>query len=184
MEHSKLIGFWRSHPEDGLPHPASLDEPYPRPLKSILIHYLSSHAYIESYEQAYSFCRFQCPESQANPVKMGLTTLTDGRGWIWPEGLSHYVSTHNVGLPQDFVLHVLNVCRSASPPALHGDPVSHVDDPRCDVYCADLPRLLPVRNHLLLGPGDVAPIPLPKALAAWLTSRTAWLKPEGEKQGE
>jgi hypothetical protein len=178
MDESKLMGFWQSHPGDGFPLPIPSNKPpYTLPLRRILLHYLSLHAYIESYEQAYSFCRFHCPESQANPAGMGLTTLTDG-SWIWPEGLSHYVAVHHVSLPQDFVLHVLNACRTAMAPALRGDPVVHVDDSRCAAYSAELPALLPCRNHLLLGQGGTTPEPLPRAIASWLSSRTSWLKPE------
>lgn len=37
---------------------------------------------------------------------MGSRELTDGE-WVWPEGLSHYVREHGVGLPEQFISHVL-----------------------------------------------------------------------------
>ena len=46
-----------------------------------------------------SFCRFDCG---VDARSMGYRDLTDGT-WIWPEGLSHYVSEHNVVLPAEFL---------------------------------------------------------------------------------
>lgn len=53
----------------------------------------------------YSHCRFEdcsIPETQ-----MGSGNLTDGV-FDWPEGLAHYVDTHNVALPDEFLHYVLH----------------------------------------------------------------------------
>ena len=33
---------------------------------------------------------------------MGVYDLTDGV-WVWPQGLHHYVSEHNIRLPEKFI---------------------------------------------------------------------------------
>jgi hypothetical protein len=56
-----------------------------------------------SYSLGYSWCRFLCGVPRED---MGYETRHDGR-WIWPEGLSHYVRTHGITLPDEFVEHAL-----------------------------------------------------------------------------
>src|SRR5262245_41076878 len=49
----------------------------------------------------FSFCRFKCgiPDQQ-----MGSVSLSDGT-WGWPEGLAHYVESHAIALPDQFLEH-------------------------------------------------------------------------------
>ena len=46
-----------------------------------------------------SYCRVGCWRTF-----LGSKDLTDGV-WVWPEGLAHYVGTHGVRLPDEFVAH-------------------------------------------------------------------------------
>jgi hypothetical protein len=46
----------------------------------------------------FSTCRFGCAGA------VGSRELTDGV-WLWPEGLGHYVETHAICLPDDFLAH-------------------------------------------------------------------------------
>jgi hypothetical protein len=39
-----------------------------------------------------------------NMTGNGSRDLTDGT-WVWPEGLAHYITTHDVILPDEFVEH-------------------------------------------------------------------------------
>lgn len=67
--------------------------------------------------RGYSWCRV-CGDCAKH---MGSAELTDGV-WLWPEGLSHYVRHHSVGLPEPFITHAL-----ASPPLMHA-PADAVAD--------------------------------------------------------
>ena len=49
----------------------------------------------------------------------GNTEMTDGEHFVWPEGLGHYVESHNVRLPAE----VLEVARRG--PARPVDPIEH-----------------------------------------------------------
>lgn len=101
MQPSSLIaiGFWYSEQEPHFPHPRALvGAGYgQRDLKRIC-EYLRSGKEFMGY-LGYSSCRFGCriPDS-----RMGSCDLTDGV-WLWPEGLAHYVETHDVRLPEKFV---------------------------------------------------------------------------------
>lgn len=54
------------------------------------------HAYL-----GFSHCRFECgiPDRE-----MGSRDLTDGT-WVWPEGLPHYLTVHQIALPDEFLAH-------------------------------------------------------------------------------
>jgi hypothetical protein len=93
----KTVGYWKSEDEPNFPDPQLLvcndiEE------KPNIIEYLDSGIICE-FSLGYSYCRFDCgiPED-----KMGDSDLTDGI-WVWPQGLSHYVSLHNVQLPSEFI---------------------------------------------------------------------------------
>lgn len=65
--------------------------------------YLDSGLVYKKY-RGYSWCRFGCDIPSDS---MGSCELTDGL-WVWPEGLSHYLRCHSVGLPEDFMVHALS----------------------------------------------------------------------------
>ncbi len=108
---SKMIGYW--HASDGgstwdnqqFPHPEILVDPnwYPFERDSIVA-YLSS-GWTHTQWRGLSSCRFMlCGESSVN---MGSACLTDGE-WVWPEGLVHYIKTHDVQLPEEFITTMRN----------------------------------------------------------------------------
>lgn len=106
------VGFWASSVDDrsGLPLPQSLVEAswlasLPQNDRERLQWYLTSGAFVESHELAFSFCRFQCDLAVENPKVMGACTLTDGT-FCWPEGFWHYVKHHGVKPPAEFLEHV------------------------------------------------------------------------------
>lgn len=99
------VGFWRRYedkqldPQDLRPWPEQT--PCLNPNLDILIEYLSIGT-IESFEYGYATCRLcglYCDE-------MGCCSLTDGK-YVWPEGLSHYLTHHNIILPQEFIDYAL-----------------------------------------------------------------------------
>ena len=85
--------------DDELPAPQELVGLDPR-LASVA-DYLD-HGVIHERYRGMSWCRFACGEWH-----MGSCDLTDGV-WLWPQGLSHYLRTHSVLLPEAFIDHALN----------------------------------------------------------------------------
>lgn len=121
------IGFWADprDPEDPRPLPARLvDEEWALSTEAHAVALYLHSGFLESYELGYSFCRFGCGDRGHSrgdgftwfgrkvratgrlPDKfMGCCTLTDGK-YAWPEGFAHYVSTHAVRPPEEFLTHV------------------------------------------------------------------------------
>ena len=98
------VGFWRACEGDGRPLPASGSAASP-PSREALS-YLTSAALVESVELGFSYCRL-C--SLRGPA-MGCANLTDGV-FVWPEGLHHYVTVHDVALPPEFEAHIARVLK-------------------------------------------------------------------------
>ena len=92
----KVVGFWNIRGLQKYIHPEHLVE---RQIenKELIEKYLRSGNII-SYYRGFSLCRI-CGNTN------GFTDLTDGT-WIWPEGLAHYISDHNVELPKEFITHM------------------------------------------------------------------------------
>jgi hypothetical protein len=90
---------WQCHP---LPHPACLVWAGWRPseLAGVLAYLRSGQEWIRFC--GWSYCRFKCGIA---PSALGDRDLTDGV-WVWPEGLAHYVETHAVRLPNEFIDHM------------------------------------------------------------------------------
>lgn len=92
------IGYWYSDEEQHLPNPYDyIDVTWDARERSIVIDYLKNGNTKHSWRGS-SSCRI-CGCSN------GSTCLTDGV-YIWPEGLVHYVQTHNVRPPAEFVNHI------------------------------------------------------------------------------
>jgi hypothetical protein len=79
----------------------------------------------ETYNRwrGFSHCRFACGTPD---VEMGTRCLTDGE-WVWPEGLPHYVESHAVRLPDEFVASMRENAWQVPPDISanrfdHGDP--------------------------------------------------------------
>jgi hypothetical protein len=102
MNTPRPLGFWH-YPYDGqqeLPYPGALVCPGWLPPDEItkLIAYLKTGATYETW-RGLSHCRFQCG---VDDREMGCRDFTDGL-WIWPEGLYHYIETHDIRLPEEFI---------------------------------------------------------------------------------
>jgi len=103
---NRLLGFgyWHSLDEPTLPDPAwFIDASWSADERGRVKQYLAQGHRI-NYWMGFSWCRFRCGISTS---AMGACDLTDGT-YCWPEGLAHYVSTHNLRPPEQIVRHILN----------------------------------------------------------------------------
>lgn len=165
MEMLKEVGFWaqpRAADASTGPQDALDDRPDPRRLvdeawasslplgeREKLEWYLTRGAFVESHELAYSFCRFDgCQEAQRAPKVMGACTLTDGV-YCWPEGFWHYVATHSVKPPSEFLAHV-----AANSDALHATRGADGDE------------------LLLWDEAEKKPVPMPSGMKDWIVEYT------------
>jgi hypothetical protein len=78
---------------------------------SAVADYLDQGLIHERY-RGFSWCRVCGPDFEL----MGSTDLTDGV-WLWPAGLSHYLRSHSVGLPEMFITHALAKPAFTQPPS-------------------------------------------------------------------
>ena len=110
----RLIGYWRSE-FDPLWRDVRdfVDLAWPTATRSMVAAYLSVGLTLEQY-RGLSPCRV-CGKHN------GSKELTDGT-FCWPEGLFHYVSVHDVGLPDEFVAHV-----QSSPGLVADNPLPDFD---------------------------------------------------------
>jgi hypothetical protein len=107
------VGYWKAADDANNDRPNALDlvdEEWVRSherIQSVLIAYLHE-GHVESYEMGYSYCRFpSCAwhSSKKHSGKtrhkgMGACNLTDGI-YVWPEGLTHYLASHSLRLPNE-----------------------------------------------------------------------------------
>src|SRR5262249_23966505 len=95
----RAIGYWRED-WDLLPHPRWLVRRRWRVgERTRMTEYLRGGRELAAY-LGFSWCRFHCG---IDDTFMGTRDLTDGV-WVWPEGLVHYVESHGVRLPDEFML--------------------------------------------------------------------------------
>ena len=106
MEHlatMRRVGFWRSDREPSLQDPRALvDEAWDAAERERVISYLESSFYIPIAQGGPSWCRFGC---SPRPRDIGTQDLTDGT-WVFPEGFVHYVRSHGVKPPVEFLQHM------------------------------------------------------------------------------
>lgn len=99
MANLRVLGLWRSDQRPDLPDPTDLVDPgWGRREKNEVEWYLASGSRGRTY-MGYSACRICGQET-------GSGEYTDGT-YVWPEGLLHYVVSHDVRLPAEFVGHAL-----------------------------------------------------------------------------
>ena len=100
-----LIGYWvQSLKDEDFCAPQEVVGSLAPDVRSRLADYLDAGSVDPLNSQfGYSWCRFFCG---ASGQEMGGTELTDGC-WSWPKGLSHYVRSHGIILPEEFVAHAL-----------------------------------------------------------------------------
>lgn len=95
------IGYWYSEKESKLPMPVANSSILSKKDKLKIVNYLSNGKNVNNW-RGFANCRIcNCRNGSAD--------LSDGI-FIWPEGLAHYVSEHNVSLPLKFTNHVLGRC--------------------------------------------------------------------------
>ena len=98
MSGLRLIGYWRSDDEPEWPDPfAFVDESWDTDERQLVVRYTRNAPKLWT-QMGISPCRF-CGKPN------GSSELTD-TVYIWPEGLSHYVSDHGVRLPREVVEHM------------------------------------------------------------------------------
>jgi hypothetical protein len=95
------IGFWAGpDATDQLPNvEAFIDPDWDGEIREFIAGYLGMGQIAMSY-MGYSSCRI-CGDDN------GDLELTDGV-YVWPSGLTHYVSEHDVRLPEQFVSHAIS----------------------------------------------------------------------------
>jgi len=99
------IGFWaRTIYDDPLVFPQEVSKCADAALCRKMVCYLNAGTVHEIY-RGWSYCHYHCgiPDEE-----MGDSELTDGK-WVWPSGLAHYVDTHHVSLPPEFVNSVVGL---------------------------------------------------------------------------
>ena len=96
------IGYWFSDDEPEFPKPQDfIDTTISLIERQQLVDYLKHGKRLHEW-MGFSRCRFGC----RLPVHViGNACLTDGI-YIWPEGLPHYITEHQVWLPAAFINHV------------------------------------------------------------------------------
>jgi len=91
------VGYWGDD-QDGLPRPDQLvDANWSANERQDVADYLR-RGFVARASMGYALCRM-CKR------QLGDLDLTDGV-YVWPEGLDHYISAHDVCLPAWFVDHV------------------------------------------------------------------------------
>ncbi len=101
----RLIGYW-FEPDYGMEYPSPKGFVRPGWIDAhslgVLLHYLRSAPEFGAF-RGRSWCRFQCGVGHKI---MGHREFWDGV-WVWPEGLAHYVESHDVFLPDEFLKHAM-----------------------------------------------------------------------------
>jgi hypothetical protein len=100
----RLIGYWmRDLKDEEFCLPQEVVGDLSEEVRAELARYLDAGTLYGAC-LGYSWCRFFCG---APHKELGSAELTDGI-WVWPEGLSHYVRTHHILLPEEFIQHALS----------------------------------------------------------------------------
>lgn len=96
----RRIGYWSGRNEpDKYPTASNFIQEFPYPGQQRIATYLRNGYQMSYIMLGYSTCRI-CGKSDN-----GTQDLSDGK-YIWPEGLAHYVESHNLRLPKEFETHV------------------------------------------------------------------------------
>ncbi len=108
MQRLEVLGHWfNPDAPTTLPRPQALVSAWDPRRRAAVLDYLRAGRELERYPEP-SFCRFDCGIAHT-----GAGDYTDGR-WVWPEGLPHYVESHDVQLPEPFIAHAV-ACNGAPP---------------------------------------------------------------------
>ncbi len=96
------IGYWG--PGDGFPDPTQfVDHGWDPAERAMVLAYLRSVPRDPHWQfLGYSWCRFQCG---IRPEALGTGEQTDD-AFTWPIGFVHYIESHGVRPPGEFIEHV------------------------------------------------------------------------------
>lgn len=94
----KSIGYWPEKYDEYAAPDFLADNTMDERLRSQIVAYLDQGEELFAW-LGFSHCRFRCGIGKN---KMGCRDLTDGE-WVWPEGFSHYIKNHSLGLPSEFI---------------------------------------------------------------------------------
>ena len=99
----KPLGFWADDNEEaGLPRPHDfVDTSWDPHIRTVVQIYLD-----QSVPELLSVCGGHSPCRLCDRSTNGCAEHSDGL-YLWPSGLTHYLSAHAVKPPQDFIDHVL-----------------------------------------------------------------------------
>ena len=129
------IGFWgafedsREYFSSDFPDPRLLvRSDWPEDERARVVSYLERGVPIAEY-LGYSYCRFGCTHTtelvrsdgtlaRRRSSALGDADFSDGL-YRWPEGLSHYVRTHKVTLPDHFLDHIKKATHKRCPQEVH-----------------------------------------------------------------
>lgn len=90
----RLIGYWCGPGAEHLPDPVHfVDRDVDAASQRRVSDYLRGGTWFLA-TAGHSLCRL-CD------TRNGSTELTDGKYFVWPEGLAHYIDAHNVQLPDE-----------------------------------------------------------------------------------
>ena len=114
----RYIGRWISSLNDSeYPPPHELVGEYDRTIQQKIVDRLNNGHVLHVY-RGFATCLFRCNYSEA------YTKRTDGH-WVWPCDLAHYVETHSVLVPPEFIADAV----AATPlPEFNGEWRSQDDD--------------------------------------------------------
>ena len=93
----RLIGYWQGPlVPDGWPDVREFvsESPSVELRRAVATYLRSGTAFVVA--AGFSACRF-CG------IRNGSAELTDGEHFVWPQGLAHYVESHDVWLPEEVV---------------------------------------------------------------------------------
>lgn len=123
VKDKRCLGFWNNergqYPQFPMPKPTDMRPSLRKAIVDALADVQASPLLQVVNYRGYSSCRI-CGNQQVNrelDYQMGSREYSiapeygKAHGWMWPEGLSHYVHEHGINLPEAFLIEVLGIGR-------------------------------------------------------------------------
>lgn len=117
VKDKRCLGFWNNergqYPQFPMPKPTDMRPSLRKAIVNALADVQASPLLQVVSYRGYSSCRI-CDK---NNLTMGSKEYSiapeygKAHGWMWPEGLSHYVHEHGINLPEAFLIEVLGIGR-------------------------------------------------------------------------
>lgn len=124
VKDKRCLGFWNNergqYPQFPMPKPTDMRPSLRKAIVDALADVQASPLLQVVNYRGYSSCRI-CGNQQVNrelDYQMGSKEYSiapeygKAHGWMWPEGLSHYIHEHGVVLPEAFLIEVLGIGRN------------------------------------------------------------------------